>query len=68
MSPSFLYTFTGNPFVDTGMWVMCEWSGRKKYFPGFKAKLFLSYMKNKFRKSSTTYINQLKLFQLSLYT
>jgi len=30
MSQSFLYTFTGNPFVDAGIWAICEWSGRKK--------------------------------------
>lgn len=30
MSQNFLYTFTGNPFVDSGIWAICEWSGRKK--------------------------------------
>ncbi len=30
MSQSLLYTFTGNPFVDAGIWAICEWSGRKK--------------------------------------
>ncbi|KKG13761.1 CRISPR-associated protein [Methanosarcina sp. 2.H.T.1A.6] len=30
MSQGFLYTFTGNPFVDAGIWAICEWSGRKK--------------------------------------
>jgi CRISPR-associated protein Cst1 len=30
MNQVFLYTFTGNPFVDAGIWAICEWSGRKK--------------------------------------
>lgn len=30
MGQSLLYTFTGNPFVDAGIWAICEWSGRKK--------------------------------------
>ncbi len=30
MGQSFLYTFTGNPFVDAGIWAICEYSGRKK--------------------------------------
>ncbi|AAM07023.1 TPA: type I-B CRISPR-associated protein Cas8b1/Cst1 [Methanosarcina acetivorans] len=30
MSQNFLYKFTGNPFVDAGIWAICEWSGRKK--------------------------------------
>lgn len=30
MGQGFLYTFTGNPFVDAGIWAICEWSGRKK--------------------------------------
>lgn len=30
MGQDFLYTFTGNPFVDAGTWAICEWSGRKK--------------------------------------
>lgn len=29
MSQGFLYTFTGNPFVDAGIWAICEWTGRK---------------------------------------
>jgi CRISPR-associated protein Cst1 len=30
MGQDFLYTFTGNPFVDAGIWAICEWSGKKK--------------------------------------
>ncbi|MCQ1535282.1 type I-B CRISPR-associated protein Cas8b1/Cst1 [Methanosarcina sp. KYL-1] len=30
MGQSSLYTFTGNPFVDAGIWAICEWSGKKK--------------------------------------
>ncbi len=30
MSQTLLYTFTGNPFVDAGVWAICEWSGKKK--------------------------------------